>query len=55
MTAITTSVKRLLLTDLQIFLKHNVLDGVYLKTKKATGFNLNFWKSSECFHPSEIN
>lgn len=42
MTAITASVKRLLLTDLQTFLKHNVTDGFYLKTKKATGFNPDF-------------
>lgn len=37
MTAITTSVKRLLLTDLQAFLKRNVMDVFYLKTTKGYG------------------
>lgn len=42
MTTITTSVKRLLLTALQTFLKHNVIDAFYLRAKKAKGLNLIF-------------
>lgn len=38
MTAITTSVKRLLLPDLQTFLKHNVIDGLILRPKRLQGF-----------------
>lgn len=42
MTPITTSVKRLLLTDLQTFQKYDVIHGFNLKTTRLRGFNPNF-------------
>lgn len=48
MAAITTSVKRLLLSDLQTFLNHDATDGFYLKAERSYRLSVQIFRIIIC-------